>query len=125
MKGFPMSVGAKAALLAALVLAGCSAGTPADAIDISFDTVGVVEAGMPVTLELHGPVPGPNGITLPSAPGLTVNGSGNNPNQSPPVATFFVTPAHAGDYTIPAFDIQSNDGKVYHVLAFTLHVTGG
>ena len=123
MKGFPMSVGVKAAVLAALVLAGCSAGTPADAIDISFDTVGGIGVGVPVTLELHGPTPGPGGITLPSVSGLTVNGSGNNPYQSPPVCTFFVTPAHAGDFTIPAFNIKSADGKDYHVLAFTLHVT--
>jgi hypothetical protein len=111
------------AFFAALMLAGCSAGTPANAIDISFDTVGDVTAGVPVTLELHGPVPGPGGITLPSVSGLTVNGTGTDPNQSPPVCTFFVTPAHAGDYTIPAFNIQSSDGKVYHVLPFTLHVS--
>jgi hypothetical protein len=112
------------AWLVAMILAGCTAGAPAaPGTAISFKTVGVVEAGVPVTLELPGPTPGPGGITLPSVDGLTVNGAGSDPNQSPPVCTFFVTAAHAGSFTIPAFDVTSADGKNYHVLAFTLQVT--
>jgi hypothetical protein len=118
-----MLVPALAALLAVLLLAGC--GTPADAIDIVAQVVGDAEAGVPVTITLKGPVGKPGEFSLPHVDGLTVNGTGGDPNTNPPSYNFFVTPAHAGDYTIPAFDVRSDDGKTYHVQALTLHVTGG
>jgi hypothetical protein len=113
----------KAALLAALLLAGCGGGTPADAIDINIQVVGDISAGTPVTLQLSGPLGKPGEFELPSVSGLTVNGTGGDPYSSPPSYNFFVTPAHTGDFTIPAFNVHADDGKDYHVAEFTLHVT--
>jgi hypothetical protein len=116
---------ARAALLAALILAGCNAGTPANAIDITMHIVGDATAGTPVDLQLSGPLGQPGEFVLPSVSGLTVNGTGGDPYSTPPSYNFFVTPAHAGDYTIPAFNIRDDKGVTYHVAAFTLHVSGG
>jgi len=117
------SVAARATLLAALILVGC--GTPGHAVDIVSQIVGVVVAGQPVTITLSGPVGKPGEFNLPNVSGLTVNGSGANPYSNPPSYNFFVTPAHTGDFTIPAFDIHSDDGQTFHVKALKLHVTGG
>ena len=82
-------------------------------------------AGQPVTITLNGPVGKPGEFSLPHVDGLTVNGSGADPNTKPPSYNFFVTPAHAGDFTIPAFDIHSDDGRTFHVQALKLHATSG
>jgi hypothetical protein len=113
-------------MLAALVLARCGASEPSGpSTDVTPQIDGDVVAGTPVTITISGPVGQPGEFNLPSVDGLTVNGSGSNPNTTPPELTFFVTPAHAGTYTIPAFYIHSDDGKNYHVLPLTLHVTNG
>jgi len=112
---------ARAALLAALILAGCGASGPA--VDIVPQIVGDVVAGQPVTITLNGPVGKPGEFSLPRVDGLTVNGSGADPYTKPPSYNFFVTPAHAGDFTIPAFDIHSDDGQTFHVQALKLHAT--
>jgi hypothetical protein len=109
--------------LAVLVLAGCT--DPGPMIEIDPTIVGDVVAGQPATITLSGPVGKPGEFSLPYVSGLTVNGSGNNPNASPPTYNFFVTPDHAGDFTIPAFNVHSNNGQTFHVRAFTLHVTSG
>jgi len=109
--------------VAALILAGCT--SPGRAVDIVPQIVGDVVAGQPVTITLSGPVGKPGEFKLPLVDGLTVNGSGANPNTNPPSYNFFVTPAHAGDFTIPAFDIRSDDGQTFHVQALKLHVVRG
>jgi hypothetical protein len=115
---FPLAV-----ILAALILAGCGASGPA--VDIVPQIVGDVVAGQPVTITLSGPVGKPGEFSLPHVDGLTVNGSGADPNTKPPSYNFFVTPARAGDFTIPAFDIHSDDGQTFHVQALKLHVVSG
>ena len=114
--------------MVAALLGGDDAGglwSAGNAVDITPEVVGVVVAGSPVTIVLHGPVGKPGEFNLPSVSGLTVNGSGANPNTSPPEYNFFVTPGHAGDFTIPAFYIHADDGQTFHVAALTLHATGG
>jgi hypothetical protein len=114
---------APAVILAAMILAGCGASGPA--VDIDPVIVGDVAAGEPVTITLKGPVGKPGEFSLPHVHGLTVNGSGADPNTKPPSYNFFVTPASAGDFTIPAFDIHSDDGQTFHVQALKLHATSG
>jgi hypothetical protein len=113
-------------LMAVWLPAGCGASDASGpSIDVTPQIVGEVNANVPVTIVLSGPVGKPGEFNLPSVDGLTVNGSGADPNTNPPSLTFFVTPGHAGDFTIPAFSIHSDDGKLYHVQAVTLHATGG
>ena len=114
---------ALAVILAALILAGCGASGPV--ADIVPQIVGDVVAGQPVTITLNGPVGKPGEFSLPHVDGLTVSGSGADPNTKPPSYNFFVTPEHAGDFTIPAFDIHSDDGQTFHVQALKLHATSG
>jgi hypothetical protein len=116
---------ARLALGAALLFAGCTPTSAGPSVDIVAHVDGDVMAGQPVTITLSGPVGKPDEFHLPGVDGLTVNGTGADPNTSPPSYNFFVTPAHAGDYTIPAFYLHSDDGQTYHVEALTLHVTGG
>ncbi len=108
-------------ILAAVLLAGCTA--PAPGIDISIQVDGDICAGVPVELKLAGPVGQPGEFSLPKVDGLAVVGTGDNSNVNPPEYYFSVQPTHTGDFAIPAFDIKSDDGKRYHVLPFTLHVT--
>ncbi|HEV3272146.1 MAG TPA: hypothetical protein VGZ93_08200 [Candidatus Methylacidiphilales bacterium] len=110
-------------MLAALTLAGCEASGPA--VDVVPKIVGGIAVGVPVTVTLSGPVGNPGDFSLPYVDGLTVTGSGADPNTKPPSYNFFVTPAHAGDFTIPAFYIHSKDGQTFHVQALKLHVTSG
>jgi uncharacterized protein (DUF58 family) len=60
-------------------------------------------------------------VSLPSVNGLTLNGSGNNPQRHE--YNFFLTPTRAGDITIPAFDIKTDDDQTLHVDAITLHAS--
>jgi hypothetical protein len=105
------------------MLAGCTDSAPA--VEIDAVIVGGASVGGTVTISLSGPVGKPGEFNLPHVSGLTVNGSGNNPNTNPPTYNFFVTPDHAGDITIPAFYIHSDDGQTFHVRPLTLHVTAG
>jgi hypothetical protein len=114
---------ALAMILAVLSIAGCTAAGPA--VTIVPKIVGDVAVGVPVTITLSGPVGKPGEFKLPDVDGLTVNGTGADPNTHPPSYNFFVTPAHAGDFTIPAFDIHSDDGQTFHVQALKLHVARG
>jgi len=61
-------------------------------------------------------------VQLPHADGLVVNGSGTNPYGGSEKLNFFVTPARAGDITIPAFDIYTDDGQTLHVPVIKFHV---
>lgn len=63
-------------------------------------------------------------IRLPHVDGLVVNGSGTNPGAHSESFTFFVTPTRAGDITIPAFDIRTDEGQTLHVNAIKLRVAG-
>ena len=62
-------------------------------------------------------------IRLPDVDGLAVNGSGTNPLADSEDFTFFVTPTRAGDITIPAFDIRTDDGETLEVNPIILHVS--
>jgi hypothetical protein len=110
-------------LLALVVFAVANCTAAEKGTDISFSMIGGVSAGGVATLQLSGPTGQPGEFKFPSVNGLVVNGTGADPHTKPPTYNFFVTPAHAGDYTIPAFYIHSDDGQVFHVLAYTLHVT--
>jgi hypothetical protein len=60
-------------------------------------------------------------VNLPSVNGLTLNGTGTNPNAHE--YNFFVSPTRAGDFTIPAFDVKADDGEILHVPAIALHAS--
>jgi hypothetical protein len=77
--------------------------------------------GVPTTIVLAITGAKVSAVNLPSVSGLTLNGSGTNPARHE--YNFFVTPTRAGDITISAFDIKSDDGQTLHVEAITLHAT--
>lgn len=52
-------------------------------------------------------------VFLPSVPGLVQHGASGTPGKISTYA-FFVTPAKAGDITIPAFNIDAS-GQVIHI----------
>jgi BatD DUF11 like domain len=81
-----------------------------------------VNARVPATITLtvkNGKVS--QAIQLPLVDGLVLNGSGANPGVHSQDFNFFVTPTQPGDYTIPAFDIRTDDGQTLHVAAIKLH----
>jgi hypothetical protein len=87
------------------------------------EIIGGVGVGSATTIQLtisNGKVSKP--VQLPAVDGLTLNGTGTNPQPHSFALTFFVTPAHAGDFTIPAFDIQTDAGETLHVNPIVLHV---
>lgn len=53
-------------------------------------------------------------VFLPSVPGLVRHGSSGTPGKISTYA-FYVTPTHAGDITIPAFDIVTAGGPPIHI----------
>jgi uncharacterized protein (DUF58 family) len=84
-----------------------------------------ISVGDDVTITLtvaNGTVSQP--IQLPHADGLVVSGSGTNPSAGSEDLNFFVTPTRAGDVSIPAFDIHTDDGQTLHVNAIKFHVVG-
>lgn len=81
--------------------------------------------GTPVTIVLTVKNAKVDAIKLPHVDGLELNGSGTNPGSSSEDFTFFLTPKHAGNFTIPAFDIHTADGQTLHVQAIKLHVVAG
>jgi hypothetical protein len=71
-------------------------------------------------------------IRLPNVPGLELAGKStqsgitivNGSMSSSMSVTFALVPAHAGDFTIPAFDVTTQDGVMLHVREMKLHVLG-
>jgi BatD DUF11 like domain len=59
-------------------------------------------------------------IQWPKVDGLPVTGSGYDPNSN--TFSFFLTPARAGDFTVPAFDFRTDDGQTLHVGPLKFHV---
>jgi hypothetical protein len=122
------SIAARLLFLLALIficttMPGHAAATLTQDIDPKEGTVGT-----PLTLTLTVKNATAGNIKLPAVDGLVLNGSGNNPNvdDGKSVAyTFFLTPTHAGDFTIPAFDFKTDDGQTLHVPATKLHVVNG
>jgi hypothetical protein len=102
--------------LSLLTLATAARGADAITPQLSSDDGNVV--GQPITLTLTIKSGSVTNITLPKVDGLTLNGSGTNP----PDFNFFITPTRAGDFTIPAFDIRTDDGQTIHVNAVKFHV---
>jgi len=108
------------ALIAALAVPGAAfaAGTvkvrllpdASQAMVGSPTTISIIITGVAVTT-----------VNLPSVSGLTLNGTGTNPNAHE--YNFFVSPDRAGDYVIPAFDVKADDGEVLHVPAIALHAS--
>jgi hypothetical protein len=84
-----------------------------------------------VTLTVQGGGWG-NSLELPHVDGLQVEGSSSTTNitfsngtlSSAVTQTFVIVPQRAGDFEIPAFDIQTRDGQTLHARAMKLHVTG-
>jgi hypothetical protein len=96
--------------------------SPAWAATLKQQVIGAVNVGVPATIELTvtgGKVSGP--VALPTVAGLTLNGSGTNPQPRLESFTFFVTSTHAGDFTIPAFDLHTDTGETLHVAPITLY----
>jgi hypothetical protein len=62
-------------------------------------------------------------ISWPKVDGLVLNGSGQQPGLSKNVTeyNFFLTPSRAGDFTVPAFDIRTDDGQTLHVGPIKFH----
>jgi hypothetical protein len=62
-------------------------------------------------------------ISWPKVDGLVLNGSGQQPGLSKNVTeyNFFLTPSHVGDFTVPAFDIRTDDGQTLHVGPIKFH----
>jgi hypothetical protein len=110
--------------LAALLLVGGSAAAAPSLnimIDENDESAAHITPGEVLTLTLTIKHTGlSNPFSLPKTPGLPVTGSGSDPRHGE--YTFFVTPARAGDFTIPAFDIRTDSGQVLHVNALKLHV---
>ena len=52
-------------------------------------------------------------VFLPSVPGLIQHGASGTPGKIATYA-FYITPTHAGDITIPAFDIDAS-GRPIHI----------
>ena len=80
----------------------------------------VMHVNVPTTIELVvtgakliQPVPWPN------VNGLTLNGSGYDPNQR--AYTFFLSPSRPGDFIVPAFNVRADDGETVHVGPIKFH----
>ncbi|MGA3172448.1 MAG: BatD family protein [Chthoniobacteraceae bacterium] len=84
---------------------------------------GNVNVGEVLTLTLTITVKGVNvaNINLPNVDGLTLNGTGTNPQADHEDFNFFLTPSRAGDFVIPAFDIKTVDGQTLHVNQIKIH----
>jgi len=71
-----------------------------------------------------------SGIQLPHVDGLEIAGSStqimntsiNGVESNALSITFAIEPTHAGDFTIPAFDVTTQDGGTLHVHEMKLHV---
>jgi len=71
-------------------------------------------------------------VQLPQVDGLQVIGNSNSTNitfnngsfSSAITQAFALLPARAGDFTIPAFDIHTQDGQTLHAHAMKIHVVG-
>jgi hypothetical protein len=69
-------------------------------------------------------------VQLPPTDGIAVNGTSismssvidNGSYSTSYSLNFSITPTKAGDLTIPAFDVQTQDGETLHVHAMKLHV---
>jgi hypothetical protein len=79
-----------------------------------------MHVNVPTTIELVvtgakliQPVPWPN------VNGLTLNGSGYDPNQH--AYTFFLSPSRPGDFVVPAFNVRADDGETLHVGPIKFH----
>jgi hypothetical protein len=63
-------------------------------------------------------------IPWPKVDGLVLNGTGQQPGLRGGITeyNFFVTPTRAGDFTVPAFDIRTDDGQTLHIDPIKFHV---
>lgn len=76
---------------------------------------------------------GVTGIRLPHVDGLTVTGNNimrnftweNGVSSSTTQQIFTVVPSRPGDFTIPPFDVHTQEGQILHVQAMKLHVLSG
>ena len=60
-------------------------------------------------------------ISWPKVNGLTLSGTGWQPVPGGTSYNFFLTPARVGDFTVPAFDIRTDDGQTLHVGPIKFH----
>jgi hypothetical protein len=82
---------------------------------------GDIDVGGVVTLTITIKGPKVANINLPNVDGLTLNGTGTNPQPDHEDFNFFLTPSRAGDFVIPAFDIKTVDGQTLHVNQIKIH----
>jgi uncharacterized protein (DUF58 family) len=108
---------------AALALLGVtSAGFAASLKVETIPENGSADVGQPVTLTITLTGSRINGaIRLPKINGLTLSGSGMNYDTEMEAFHFFLTPTRAGDFTIPGFDIRTQDGEKLHVPDIKIH----
>jgi hypothetical protein len=112
-------------LLAGGTLPALAAATLSQAIDPPEANVGD-EVSVTFTVQNGGET----SVQLPHVDGLQVAGDSSTTNitfangtlSSAISQTFTLVPQRAGDFTIPAFDIQTRDGQVLHAQAMKLHV---
>ena len=60
-------------------------------------------------------------IQWPKVDGLPVTSSGYDPHSN--TFSFGLTPQRAGDFTVPAFDLRTDDGQTLHVGPLKFHAT--
>ena len=117
------------ALLLALVTVPCL-GAPTIAQQLDPPEVNVGDE-VNVTMQVQNG--GVTNIRLPHVDGLEVIGNRtmtgitfqNGSFSSTTQQVFTLVPSRPGDFTIPAFDLHTQDGQILHVQAMKLHVLGG
>jgi hypothetical protein len=114
-----------AALLACAIIPCQAAATLTQQIDPAEANVGD-QVTVSITIQ-NGTV---SDLRLPNVDGLQVEGSGSSTNftfQNGTISrsmtlNFAVVPSRAGDFTIPGFDIHTEQGELLHIKAMKLHV---
>jgi len=114
-------------ILILTTISGVAAATLTQQIDPSEVNVGD-QVNVTFTVQSGGSV----NIQLPQVEGLQVAGNGSSTNMTLingafSVAlsqTFILVPIRPGNFTIPAFDIHTQDGQTLHARAMTIHVLG-
>jgi len=108
--------------LAFILLCSATGAFAAGSVSVQTNaTDGEVAVNQPVTITLTVSDAQVSEVKLPYVDGLVQNSSGTNLQSGHEDFTFLVTPSRAGDFTIPGFDLLSDDGQTLHVPPIKLH----
>jgi hypothetical protein len=112
-------------LLTVTTISGFAAATLTQQINPSEATVGddvaitfTIQSGSGANIHLPA-IDGLQSLGTTTATNISFNNGAFSSSFS---ETFHVSPAHAGDFTIPTFDIHLQDGSVLHTQAMKIHV---